>query len=370
MPSRAGVGRQIGEGLLGDADGRGLRVASPVRCSTAASRSACLMARWRVWPRRRSTGPTSWSPGSPARSSCRSGPSGWPAPGGRCGGLPRGGHPRRHLPYDFVAGQCASGLARVALDTGIPVIFGVLTTENVDQALERARPDETNKGREAAQSAVQMAGIAARPRPERPGTGRPIGGGVACSGSSCPRFARSSTLDLFADADLRVYRSSDVDLPGQHPRRPDHRRHESSGPRRSPSTSPRACSTSASPGATGSRSRGPRSSRLGELPYSKVASGYTIRIVLAVARGLAVHVARGSERRGPAAARRDRVPRAGPPGPETRPAWTPRSPLLRRHRGQGARHRRLRGRADRDRPGACGRPGCGSSTRSSSRTPS
>jgi 6,7-dimethyl-8-ribityllumazine synthase len=59
--------------------------------------------------------------------------------------------------YDFVAGQCAAGLARVALDTGVPVIFGVLTTENVEQALERARPDETNKGREAGLSAVHMA---------------------------------------------------------------------------------------------------------------------------------------------------------------------------------------------------------------------
>jgi 6,7-dimethyl-8-ribityllumazine synthase len=59
--------------------------------------------------------------------------------------------------YDFVAGQCAAGLARVALDTGVPVVFGVLTTENLSQALDRARPDETNKGREAGLSAVQMA---------------------------------------------------------------------------------------------------------------------------------------------------------------------------------------------------------------------
>ncbi len=59
--------------------------------------------------------------------------------------------------FDFVAGQCASGLARVALDTGLPVIFGVLTTDNVEQALERARDDETNKGREAGLAAVQMA---------------------------------------------------------------------------------------------------------------------------------------------------------------------------------------------------------------------
>lgn len=72
--------------------------------------------------------------------------------------------------FDFVAGECASGLARVALDSGVPVVFGVLTTDNVEQALDRARDDETNKGREAALSAVQMAttlraiGTAAAPR--------------------------------------------------------------------------------------------------------------------------------------------------------------------------------------------------------------
>ncbi|HUY63227.1 MAG TPA: 6,7-dimethyl-8-ribityllumazine synthase [Acidimicrobiales bacterium] len=58
--------------------------------------------------------------------------------------------------FDFVAGQCASGLARVALDTGVPVVFGVLTTENVEQALERSGPGPDNKGHEAAVTAVEM----------------------------------------------------------------------------------------------------------------------------------------------------------------------------------------------------------------------
>jgi 6,7-dimethyl-8-ribityllumazine synthase len=56
--------------------------------------------------------------------------------------------------YEFVAGECASGLQRVQLDTGIPVVFGVLTTETVEQALARSEPDETNKGREAALTAI------------------------------------------------------------------------------------------------------------------------------------------------------------------------------------------------------------------------
>src|ERR1700733_11530863 len=50
--------------------------------------------------------------------------------------------------FDFVAGECAAGLQRVALDTGVPVIFGVLTTDTVAQAQERAGPGKTNKGYE------------------------------------------------------------------------------------------------------------------------------------------------------------------------------------------------------------------------------
>jgi 6,7-dimethyl-8-ribityllumazine synthase len=58
--------------------------------------------------------------------------------------------------FDFVAGECAAGLQRVALDTGVPVIFGVLTTDTVAQAQDRAGPGETNKGYEAAVTALEM----------------------------------------------------------------------------------------------------------------------------------------------------------------------------------------------------------------------
>jgi 6,7-dimethyl-8-ribityllumazine synthase len=58
--------------------------------------------------------------------------------------------------YDFVAGECASGIQRVQLDTGVPVVFGVLTTDTLEQALERSAPDETNKGREAAHTGIEM----------------------------------------------------------------------------------------------------------------------------------------------------------------------------------------------------------------------
>ena len=61
--------------------------------------------------------------------------------------------------YDFVAGECASGLQRVQLDTGVPVVFGVLTTDTVEQALVRSLPDETNKGAEAARTAVETVAV-------------------------------------------------------------------------------------------------------------------------------------------------------------------------------------------------------------------
>jgi 6,7-dimethyl-8-ribityllumazine synthase len=59
--------------------------------------------------------------------------------------------------YDFVAGQCAAGVQQVSLETGIPVVFGVLTTENVEQALERAERHRGDKGAEVAIGAVETA---------------------------------------------------------------------------------------------------------------------------------------------------------------------------------------------------------------------
>jgi 6,7-dimethyl-8-ribityllumazine synthase len=58
--------------------------------------------------------------------------------------------------FDFVAGEAARGIAEAARDTGVPVIFGVLTTENVEQALERADPARMDKGGEAMEAAIEM----------------------------------------------------------------------------------------------------------------------------------------------------------------------------------------------------------------------
>ena len=75
--------------------------------------------------------------------------------------------------YDFVAGECAAGLQRVQLDTGLPVVFGVLTTDTVEQALVRSVPDETNKGAEAARTALEtlsvLRGVEGLPGPSRVG---------------------------------------------------------------------------------------------------------------------------------------------------------------------------------------------------------
>jgi len=68
------------------------------------------------------------------------------------GAVIRGGTPH----FEYVAGECAHGLARVALDRGLPVIFGVLTTDTIEQALERAGRDEGNKGYDSAMSALAM----------------------------------------------------------------------------------------------------------------------------------------------------------------------------------------------------------------------
>jgi 6,7-dimethyl-8-ribityllumazine synthase len=59
--------------------------------------------------------------------------------------------------FDFVAGEAARGIAETSRDTGVPVIFGLLTTENVEQALERASIDRMDKGGEAMDAALETA---------------------------------------------------------------------------------------------------------------------------------------------------------------------------------------------------------------------
>lgn len=61
--------------------------------------------------------------------------------------------------FDFVAGECASGLSRVSLEYDIPVGFGVLTVDNIEQATERAGSKAGNKGEDAASAALEMINV-------------------------------------------------------------------------------------------------------------------------------------------------------------------------------------------------------------------
>ncbi len=64
--------------------------------------------------------------------------------------------------FDFVAGECARGLMQAGLSTGVPVIFGVLTTESQAQAEERASLTRMNKGRESMEAALEMIELLAK----------------------------------------------------------------------------------------------------------------------------------------------------------------------------------------------------------------
>ena len=61
--------------------------------------------------------------------------------------------------YDYVCAELSKGIASVSLNSGIPVLFGVLTTDNIEQAIERAGKKAGNKGAQCAQSAIEMANL-------------------------------------------------------------------------------------------------------------------------------------------------------------------------------------------------------------------
>ena len=61
--------------------------------------------------------------------------------------------------FDFVASEVAKGVAKVSMDSGLPVIFGVITADTIEQAIERAGTKDGNKGKDAAISAIEMANV-------------------------------------------------------------------------------------------------------------------------------------------------------------------------------------------------------------------
>jgi len=71
------------------------------------------------------------------------------------GAVIRGGTPH----FDYVAGECAKGLGQVSMSTGVPIAFGVLTTDSIEQAIERAGTKAGNKGADAAMTALEMVNL-------------------------------------------------------------------------------------------------------------------------------------------------------------------------------------------------------------------
>jgi 6,7-dimethyl-8-ribityllumazine synthase len=61
--------------------------------------------------------------------------------------------------FDIIANECARGIGSIAIETSLPVIFGVLAVDNVEQAMDRSGDEESNKGSEAAQTAVEMISV-------------------------------------------------------------------------------------------------------------------------------------------------------------------------------------------------------------------
>ena len=92
--------------------------------------------------------------------------------------------------FDHVAGQAAAGVMQAGLATGVPVIFGILTTDSVEQALNRAGLKGGNKGADAAMAAIEMVNLLARARALRP------------SPRSCRRIASGSLVQTDIDITL------------------------------------------------------------------------------------------------------------------------------------------------------------------------
>lgn len=64
--------------------------------------------------------------------------------------------------FEYIAAEAAKGIAKVSQDTGLPVIFGVITADTIEQAIERGGTKDGNKGRDAAVSAIEMANVLAQ----------------------------------------------------------------------------------------------------------------------------------------------------------------------------------------------------------------
>ena len=261
-----------------------------------------------------------------------------------------------------VGGQARRRLPAGAARHRRAVVLGVLTTDTLEQALDRAGATKCTATRATTRRSRRWrwpTSCASCPRPA---------GVTAVLRLVLPKGSlEKATLELFEAADLAVSRSSDGRLPGHHRRPPHRRRPHPAAPGDRHATWPRACSTSASPAGTGSRRRAARSSPSASCTTPRPPPARS-SIVLAVAGDSPFNSVADLPRR-PAGFHR--VPRAHPPVPGEARRQPARHPaLLRRHRGQGARHRRRGGGDHRDGPGPAGGRAARSSRRSWSATPS
>ena len=250
---------------------------------------------------------------------------------GRRRGVPGGGDPGRYRPLRIRGRRvCLGAAAGPARHRKAGRVRGADHRDGRPGTGALRADDDTNKGREAASTALRTAAVLSAVSATLAGSpGSGSRSGALMLRVVLPKGSlEQATLDLFAAADLTVMRSSDVDYRAVHRGSPGRRGAGSCGPRRSPSTWPTASSTWASPAATGSRSGGARSPRLGVLNYSKATSN-PIRVVLAVptdspvasVADLAAHGQRCG--RGPPGVHR--VPRAHPALSRAATASRPRS---------------------------------------------
>ena len=128
--------------------------------STSSSRRACSTGLSTACGGTTSATTTSTSPGCRAPSRCPSWPQRLAESGSYdavvcLGAVIRGGTPH----FEYVAAEAAKGIAKATLDTGVPVVFGVLTTDTIEQAVERAGTKAGNKGWAAATTALEMANL-------------------------------------------------------------------------------------------------------------------------------------------------------------------------------------------------------------------
>jgi len=93
------------------------------------------------------------------------------------GAIIRGATPH----FEYISAEVSKGIASVGLETGVPVIFGVLTTDTIEQAIERAGTKSGNKGADAAMTAIEIVDLFKKINPAVWNSLAPAGGGMPCN---------------------------------------------------------------------------------------------------------------------------------------------------------------------------------------------